>query len=335
MKVFLICTIVFIFSSEINSVSSENSKVDIGIVRRVQDEGELICDSSSNWQPLTFNDKPLKDVCIQKQYQNIEPPNKNGQVPLYYFFQTSRILEVNEKKKTIEVDVKLKVVWEEPRIRAKFLDGKISLPSITKYKDPFIWTPFQSYYIFQVKNIKYLQDPIRIGLISLYSKDFYQNIRSNRNNTLVGAWIEWHITVSCDFDFVLYPFDVHKCELGMIVHHVNATHSNFSYPEPVWEWHEWQGFNFFKNPLDEKASNGSSKQRTPYSNFGLQIKMERLVRPYVYQYFLPCISIVLVSFMSFVVPLSAIPGRVALVVTQCLTLTNIFIHQRVRIELLT
>ena len=62
---------------------------------------------------------------------------------------------------------------------------------------------------------------------------------------------------------------------------------------------------------------------------GLQIKMKRLVRPFVYQYYLPCISIVLVSFMSFVVPLSAIPGRVALVVTQCLTLTNLFIHQRV------
>ena len=87
---------------------------------------------------------------------------------------------------------------------------------------------------------------------------------------------------------------------------------------------------FLKMPLKEIASNGTSTRSNPYSRFGLHIRLQRLVRPYVYQYFLPCISIVLVSFISFVVPLTAIPGRVALVVTQCLTLTNIFIYQRVR-----
>ena len=125
-------------------------------------------------------------------------------------------------------------------------------------------------------------------------------------------------------------FDVHQCELGMIVYNVNATFSTFSYPMPSSSWYEWQGFTFQKMPLEENPSNGTSMRSTPYSKFGLQIKLQRLVRPYVNQYFLPCISIVLVSFISFVVPLTAIPGRVALVVTQCLTLTNIFIYQRVR-----
>ena len=40
-------------------------------------------------------------------------------------------------------------------------------------------------------------------------------------------------------------------------------------------------------------------------------------------------AIVVVSFISFLVPLTAIPGRIALVVTQFLTLTNMFIHQMV------
>ena len=42
------------------------------------------------------------------------------------------------------------------------------------------------------------------------------------------------------------------------------------------------------------------------------------------------IAIVVVAQISFIIPMSAIPGRVALVVTQFLTLTNIFIHEMVR-----
>ena len=54
-----------------------------------------------------------------------------------------------------------------------------------------------------------------------------------------------------------------------------------------------------------------------------------MFQPFLYMYYLPCMAIVLVSQISFIIPLSSIPGRVALVVTQFLTLTNIFIHQTV------
>ena len=64
--------------------------------------------------------------------------------------------------------------------------------------------------------------------------------------------------------------------------------------------------------------------------FGFDITLERMVQPFLYMYYLPCMAIVLVSQISFIIPLSSIPGRVALVVTQFLTLTNIFIHQTVR-----
>ena len=40
-------------------------------------------------------------------------------------------------------------------------------------------------------------------------------------------------------------------------------------------------------------------------------------------------AIVVVSIMGFIIPASAIPGRVALLVTQFLTLINLFIYQMV------
>ena len=64
-------------------------------------------------------------------------------------------------------------------------------------------------------------------------------------------------------------------------------------------------------------------------DFGFDITLERMFQPFLFQYYLPCMAIVLVSQISFIIPLSSIPGRVALVVTQFLTLTNIFIHSTV------
>ena len=65
------------------------------------------------------------------------------------------------------------------------------------------------------------------------------------------------------------------------------------------------------------------------TKFGFTIKMSRRLQPFIMECYLPCIAIVIVSHISFILPLDAIPGRVALLVTQFLTLTNICIHQQV------
>ena len=61
----------------------------------------------------------------------------------------------------------------------------------------------------------------------------------------------------------------------------------------------------------------------------MAIKMTRLGTSYMVEYYLPCIGIILVSEIGFVIPVTAIPGRIGLLVTQFLTLTNLFIHQMV------
>ena len=65
------------------------------------------------------------------------------------------------------------------------------------------------------------------------------------------------------------------------------------------------------------------------TKFGIDLKMRRKTAMYFYQYFIPVIAIAITSFFSFIVPLTMLPGRVVIVVTQFLTLTNIFIHEMV------
>ena len=63
---------------------------------------------------------------------------------------------------------------------------------------------------------------------------------------------------------------------------------------------------------------------------GFHIAMSRLKTPFFLKYYIPSIAIVIVSEIGFMVPLTAIPGRVALLVTNFLTLVNLFIYQMVR-----
>merc|ERR1712038_647387 len=61
---------------------------------------------------------------------------------------------------------------------------------------------------------------------------------------------------------------------------------------------------------------------------GFKITMKRVQQPYLLKYYLPCVAIVTVTQISFYIPPDAIPGRIALLVTQFLTLTNLFISEQ-------
>ena len=97
---------------------------------------------------------------------------------------------------------------------------------------------------------------------------------------------------------------------------------NTSMPWMVTE--ESAGFEVTKTPFNQNFTSG-----TKLHFVGFEIRLKRILSPFIYRYYLPCGAIVMVSQISFIIPLTAIPGRVALVVTQFLTLTNLFIHQMV------
>ena len=65
------------------------------------------------------------------------------------------------------------------------------------------------------------------------------------------------------------------------------------------------------------------------NTIGIRIRMERLTDSHFMKYYVPCMGIVLISEIGFVIPVTAIPGRIGLLVTQFLSLINLFIHQMV------
>ena len=65
------------------------------------------------------------------------------------------------------------------------------------------------------------------------------------------------------------------------------------------------------------------------SYLGIKFKVQRSLSTSALQYYLPSAAIVLVSHISFIIPLSAIPGRIGLLATLFLTLINLFINHMV------
>ena len=86
-------------------------------------------------------------------------------------------------------------------------------------------------------------------------------------------------------------------------------------------------FIFVKELLEDKTKDGYFDN---LSEVGFNITMQRVQQPYLLKYYLPCVAIVAVTQISFHIPPDAIPGRIALLVTQFLTLTNLFISEQVR-----
>ena len=152
----------------------------------------------------------------------------------------------------------------------------------------------------------------------------------NVNVTLVNASLEWKVTIFCDFDFETFPFDAQTCPYRIRNSGSPLIRKILFDPDHKYHYersYEASGFDV----ITAFVGNGYTKrgQNESMDRIGFNITMKRIIQPYLFQYFIPSMAIVLVSFISFLVPLTSIPGRIALVVTQFLTLTNIFIHQLV------
>ena len=299
-------------------------------------KGQFGCNPPTDWNLLMFENEFIKNVCIVKGYQANEPPTIDPLTDVFFSFYRADVLGIDEVRRTLTIDLRMKATWEDPRIKANLAEKdseNIIMPAITIDKDPLIWTPFQTMRIFGLKDKKYLHHPVTIGNIKLNSSTSVTFSRFSENRTLISACIEWQITQSCKYKFSIFPLDRHICKVSTISDYINAKvyHLRQKTRRRILTPYETNGFNI-SNLIIANRVKRSRAYGFGYSRFGIQITLRRQIEPYIYQYYLPCILIVLASSLSFIVPVSMMPGRIALLGTLFLTLINIFTHQKVCIS---
>ena len=324
----LIATVTFI--NAITNVIGGENVTENEEASNLGQEKESSCDQTESWGKFKHDSKEIKGVCIRMDYQKNEPPMKESLTPLFVLDHVTKISNINEKTNSLQLDIKMRLIWEDSRIKSEFADYMEfrRLPPIKKDDSSPIWAPITE--IENLKSLNFLNDPIKYHWVLLFlSSPAYPMFPLNK--TLIHTMIEWHVTVSCEFDFSNYPLDDQKCGFRMWLYDsmvsyvdmplgVKSQLSNISTTT--------HGFEVVKVEKPTKLE-GISGTLIKYGIFGYDIDMKRIIRPYLYQYYLPCVSIVVASHLSFIVPISATPGRIALVVTMFLTLTNLFINQKV------
>ena len=258
-----------------------------------------------------------------------------------------KVREVDDLKQTVTMDITFALFWIDLQIKTNFSkqnkqDGGIEIGS---RKSNDIWKP--NVYVYNTSDYNSFTDSTQTTELMLLSHLY-------ANNFTVVMWrIEAKMTVYCDFDLSAYPMDTQMCELRIGSrsstvsfiqmdndgkHGENILSPRFARDIKIYNA---VGFDFAVQNFEQNvtvASNETSDTGEPWyfrnttkSTVGIQIKMKRSIHPFIMKYYFPCIAIVVVSHIGYMVPLTAMPARVALLVTQLLTLTNLFIHEMVRV----
>ena len=280
----------------------------------------------------------VRNVCLLPGYQANEMPNYDNQkTNIEIFLHKAFLLEIEEKRGRITIKIVQFMSWFDPRIKTNHSEivDESGIIWLTQKNVAKIWHPDLDMYTTKLEEWKSIYHPslyrklivlpyLHVDSMSDHTKEddieleaaHVQNNNAVAHNvTKIGALKVWEATILCMFDFSSYPFDTQHC--SFVQFGIKGMNMTLISERDSMEWkQEVSGFYATIQNIG-KFDNES---------VGFNITLQRIVRPYIYQYYVPCIAIVVVSQISFLIPLTALPGRVALIATHFLTLTNIFIH---------
>ena len=273
--------------------------------------------------------KPLANgVCIGDKYTKNVVPVK-GVTKVYCEIGNQTVRSVDSKEGTVSIDFTIRMKWQDPRIKTKFSEQDMRQGVIVLSDEAVaeIWTP--DLYILHRKSFDLKPHWAilkRATVLTTASYSLSDKRRKNRRAATMAITYDIKSTVYCQFHHYGYPMDHPMCNVV-----VGSSSEGAIFVLDKQEYNSKRltidsslDFNISMTLFDHKTGFGNNK-------IGIKIKMDRKLSPFMLQYYIPCIAIAMVSQLSLVIPVTAIPGRVALLVTLFLTLVNLFIHQMVSI----
>ena len=269
-----------------------------------------------------------ESVCIPERYLRGVAPRKNTNV--YTYIEINNLRAVNDKQMSISLDYYQDMRWVDNRIQTKF-DTLDEISVLNNNLINHIWMPdlwIQNLYAYELHSVLHPTGGLTIGKNLGLNKRTWKRDSTKKwieeeeiNSTLIRYNLEALATIYCNFDFINYPMDTQNCKFRI----------DSAYPEVGVVLFELKHGQFGKTHGNSNTDDFEIDITFLNQTQGVlcSIKMKRCLLPFVIKYYLPCIAIIIVSLISFLISIDSLPARVALLVTQFLTLTNILIAQQV------
>ena len=262
-------------------------------------------------------------VCIGKNYWKYFAP-QDEDTKVHSTIEYQQIRDVDAKKQTISFDLLLTLRWLDPNIVTNFTEKDIKSDGIIlrPEKIDMLWTP--DLYLWNRTTVKNKDEWAFLKSSKVLSTNAINEQEGVYGRTTVELKYVIKTTIYCKFEYSLYPMDKQKCFVNI---GSGSGGSIFTLFDKDLSFHSPVTYNAVGLSLDITFFGKEKQDRG--EKVGFKIQMKRLMTPFLLKYYIPCMAIVIVSEIGFMVPLTAIPGRVALLVTNFLTLVNLFIYQMV------
>ena len=263
-------------------------------------------------------------ICLEHRYNEKTPPNRTI-TQIYFKILRNRVLEIREREKNIDIRMEITDTWEDHRISFS--------PEYIKNKKPSGSPDITINWYDSTKenqNIWY-PDGIRMTTVShetMAHSPFthlrFKNSDAKPNTTFVSRVREIQMSVFCEFHSTMFPLDTTNCTFRLSNEDASGLQLLF---DPDMKHIGTKTFGKDGFNITKTYEYGYNLEDSGYIGFNLE--MRRVLSPFLFQYYLPAASVVFVSQISLLIPLSSIPGRTGLLATLFLTLTNIFINHMV------
>ena len=262
-------------------------------------------------------------VCVPNGYLKGEVPEIPTIVKTR--IEVNNVLEVNDKKMRITLDFYQDLIWTDNRLITNLSKNGFSVLNndlISQIWMPDLWIKN----LFDFKLLGVLKPTT--GLIITVEENSCGHLNCSkqdrsRYNTVVTYNMEAQATIHCNFHFINYPLDTQHCEFLM--------DGSYPYPNIVDLSFELGLFGVTNQNMniDDFTVDIRFEHKENQTGIHSTIKLQRCLLPFVIKYYLPCIAIITVSLISFLISVDSTPARVGLLVTQFLTLINILIAMQV------
>ena len=277
--------------------------------------------------------KGASQACLPKEYSKYELPNPSGVNPIRVELLIQEVLRINDKDYSITFSCYYNIYWPDKRIRLSPDFGRemlskeqINNPNFNLTLSPDVSVPM---------NLEMIKD-LWLPNILIYNLKTFKVM--DVLSKLAGLWISadytvlystaTHITFICPMHFDKFPLDTQSCKFQV---------GSYSYDDSQ------MTFTTLRAGYDGKLENSIAldyaieiRNLAPkdsillfdglgnFSLAGFELVLNRYVSTYIITYYLPSGLFVIVSWISFLIPMDVIPGRMALLVTLFLVLVNIF-----------